>query len=126
MQRSCHVFRVHDGEMRIHLVAELRITTTNFDLFSQIRKRKLSLASQGFCNNSFYKLDLVWYWEMMDELEMMFSGYIMDVLSLYWDSALCICVEGPDIKFKGVLHPLIISPTRVVELFDVTHTAQGL
>lgn len=61
MQRSCHVFRVHDGEMRIHLVAELRITTTNFDLFSQIRKRKLSLASQGFCNNSFYKLDLVWY-----------------------------------------------------------------
>ncbi|XP_030265629.1 aldehyde oxidase 1-like isoform X2 [Sparus aurata] len=33
---------------------------------------------------------------------------------------------GPDIKFKGVLHPLIISPTRVVELFDVTHTAQGV
>ncbi|XP_071320852.1 aldehyde oxidase 6 isoform X2 [Trachinotus anak] len=33
---------------------------------------------------------------------------------------------GPDIKFKGVLHPLIISPTRVKELFEVTHTPQGV
>ncbi|KAM9334422.1 aldehyde oxidase 6 [Symphorus nematophorus] len=33
---------------------------------------------------------------------------------------------GPDIKFKGVLHPLIISPTRVTELFEVTHTQQGV
>ncbi|XP_036946883.1 aldehyde oxidase 6 isoform X1 [Acanthopagrus latus] len=33
---------------------------------------------------------------------------------------------GPDMKFKGVLHPLIISPTRVLELFDVTQTAQGV
>lgn len=36
-----------------------------------------------------------------------------------------LCVEGPDIKFKGVLHPLIISPTRVMELFEVTQTPQG-
>ncbi|XP_045916381.1 aldehyde oxidase 6 isoform X2 [Micropterus dolomieu] len=33
---------------------------------------------------------------------------------------------GPDIKFKGVLHPLIISPTRVKELFEVTQTQQGV
>ncbi|XP_035533549.1 aldehyde oxidase 6 [Morone saxatilis] len=33
---------------------------------------------------------------------------------------------GPDIKFKGVLHPLIISPTRVMELFEVTQTPQGV
>ncbi|XP_034408414.1 aldehyde oxidase 6 isoform X3 [Cyclopterus lumpus] len=33
---------------------------------------------------------------------------------------------GPDMKFKGILHPLIISPTRVVELFEVTQTPQGL
>uniref|UniRef100_UPI0037E97E2D aldehyde oxidase 6 n=1 Tax=Semicossyphus pulcher TaxID=241346 RepID=UPI0037E97E2D len=33
---------------------------------------------------------------------------------------------GPDIKFKGVLHPLIISPTRVKELFEVTHTPKGV
>lgn len=33
---------------------------------------------------------------------------------------------GPDIKFKGVLHPLIISPTRVTELFEVTQTPQGV
>ncbi|XP_047432985.1 aldehyde oxidase 1-like isoform X1 [Mugil cephalus] len=33
---------------------------------------------------------------------------------------------GPDIKFKGVLHPLIISPTRVVELFAVSQTPEGV
>ncbi|XP_028989633.1 aldehyde oxidase 6 isoform X2 [Betta splendens] len=33
---------------------------------------------------------------------------------------------GPDIKFKGVLHPLIISPVRVKELFEVTHTPHGV
>ncbi|XP_058474050.1 aldehyde oxidase 6 isoform X2 [Solea solea] len=33
---------------------------------------------------------------------------------------------GPDMKFKGVLHPLIISPTRVIELFEVTQTPQGV
>ncbi|XP_034072758.1 aldehyde oxidase 1-like isoform X2 [Gymnodraco acuticeps] len=33
---------------------------------------------------------------------------------------------GPDIKFKGTVHPLIISPTRVMELFEVTQTPQGV
>nr|XP_020447838.1 aldehyde oxidase [Monopterus albus] len=33
---------------------------------------------------------------------------------------------GPDIKFKGVLHPLVISPARIVELFEVTQTPQGV
>ncbi|XP_039648487.1 aldehyde oxidase 6 [Perca fluviatilis] len=33
---------------------------------------------------------------------------------------------GPDIKFKGVLHPLIISPTRVLDLFEVTQTPHGV
>ncbi|XP_069019866.1 aldehyde oxidase 6 [Embiotoca jacksoni] len=33
---------------------------------------------------------------------------------------------GPDIKFKGVVHPLIISPTRVTELFEVSQTPQGV
>ncbi|XP_070711719.1 aldehyde oxidase 6 [Pempheris klunzingeri] len=33
---------------------------------------------------------------------------------------------GPDIKFKGVVHPLIISPTRVLELFEVSQTPQGV
>ncbi|XP_028836074.1 aldehyde oxidase 6 isoform X2 [Denticeps clupeoides] len=33
---------------------------------------------------------------------------------------------GPDIKFKGVVHPVIISPTRVPELFEVTRTPQGV
>uniref|UniRef100_A0A3Q3F315 Aldehyde oxidase 6 n=1 Tax=Labrus bergylta TaxID=56723 RepID=A0A3Q3F315_9LABR len=33
---------------------------------------------------------------------------------------------GPDIKFKGVFHPLIISPTRVLELFEVSHTPTGV
>ncbi|GLD63306.1 aldehyde oxidase [Lates japonicus] len=33
---------------------------------------------------------------------------------------------GPDIRFKGVQHPLIISPTRVTELFEVTQTPQGV
>lgn len=28
-------------------------------------------------------------------------------------------------KFKGLLHPLIISPSRVVQLFQVTHTPDG-
>uniref|UniRef100_A0A8D3C8T5 Aldehyde oxidase 6 n=1 Tax=Scophthalmus maximus TaxID=52904 RepID=A0A8D3C8T5_SCOMX len=33
---------------------------------------------------------------------------------------------GPEIKYKGVVHPLIISPTRVTELFEVTQTPQGV
>ncbi|XP_029303135.1 LOW QUALITY PROTEIN: aldehyde oxidase 1-like [Cottoperca gobio] len=33
---------------------------------------------------------------------------------------------GPDIKFKGFLHPLIISPTRVMDLFEVTQTPHGV
>ncbi|KAF7207211.1 transcript variant X3, partial [Nothobranchius furzeri] len=33
---------------------------------------------------------------------------------------------GPDIKFKGVLHPMIISPSRVQELFEVSQTPQGV
>ncbi|XP_059183974.1 aldehyde oxidase 6 isoform X2 [Centropristis striata] len=33
---------------------------------------------------------------------------------------------GPDIKFKGILHPLIISPARVTELFQITQTPQGV
>ncbi|XP_076008116.1 aldehyde oxidase 6 [Genypterus blacodes] len=33
---------------------------------------------------------------------------------------------GPEIKFKGVLYPLIISPTRVLELFEVSVTEQGV
>ncbi|KAM8904972.1 aldehyde oxidase 6 [Spinachia spinachia] len=33
---------------------------------------------------------------------------------------------GPDMKFKGVLHPLVISPTRVTQLFEVTQTPQGV
>uniref|UniRef100_A0AAQ4RDC3 Aldehyde oxidase 6 n=1 Tax=Gasterosteus aculeatus aculeatus TaxID=481459 RepID=A0AAQ4RDC3_GASAC len=33
---------------------------------------------------------------------------------------------GPGMKFKGVLHPLMISPTRVTELFEVTRTPQGV
>ncbi|XP_039998462.1 aldehyde oxidase 6 isoform X2 [Xiphias gladius] len=33
---------------------------------------------------------------------------------------------GPDMKFKGVLHPLLISPTRVMELYEVTQTPQGV
>uniref|UniRef100_A0A3Q3WW16 Uncharacterized protein n=1 Tax=Mola mola TaxID=94237 RepID=A0A3Q3WW16_MOLML len=33
---------------------------------------------------------------------------------------------GPDMTFKGVFHPLIISPTRVLELFRVTQTPDGV
>ncbi|XP_041834664.1 LOW QUALITY PROTEIN: aldehyde oxidase 1-like [Melanotaenia boesemani] len=33
---------------------------------------------------------------------------------------------GPDMKFKGVLHPLIISPSRVPELFEVSLTPRGV
>uniref|UniRef100_A0A3B4H7F7 Aldehyde oxidase 1-like n=1 Tax=Pundamilia nyererei TaxID=303518 RepID=A0A3B4H7F7_9CICH len=33
---------------------------------------------------------------------------------------------GPDMKFKGILHPLIISPTRVKGLFEVSQTPQGV
>ncbi|XP_043934179.1 aldehyde oxidase 1-like [Protopterus annectens] len=33
---------------------------------------------------------------------------------------------GPDMKFKGVFHPVIISPTRVVELHAVTYTENGI
>uniref|UniRef100_A0A3Q2YTQ2 Aldehyde oxidase 1 n=1 Tax=Hippocampus comes TaxID=109280 RepID=A0A3Q2YTQ2_HIPCM len=32
----------------------------------------------------------------------------------------------PDFKFKGVVHPLIISPIRVLELFEVTETTHTL
>nr|XP_020667413.1 aldehyde oxidase [Pogona vitticeps] len=35
------------------------------------------------------------------------------------------CV-GPDMKFKGIFHPLIISPTRVLDLHVVEHTEDGL
>ncbi|XP_054834578.1 aldehyde oxidase-like isoform X2 [Eublepharis macularius] len=35
------------------------------------------------------------------------------------------CV-GPDMKFKGVFHPLIISPTRILDLHVVKHTGKGL
>ncbi|XP_054638746.1 aldehyde oxidase 6 isoform X2 [Dunckerocampus dactyliophorus] len=33
---------------------------------------------------------------------------------------------GPDIKFKGVVHPLVISSIRVLELFEVTETPNGV
>ncbi|KAI1884851.1 hypothetical protein AGOR_G00214090 [Albula goreensis] len=33
---------------------------------------------------------------------------------------------GPDIKFKGILHPVIISPTRVTQLCEVTRTPKGV
>ncbi|XP_036401086.1 aldehyde oxidase 6 [Megalops cyprinoides] len=33
---------------------------------------------------------------------------------------------GPDIKFKGILHPVIISPIRVRELSEVTQTSRGV
>ncbi|KAL2087932.1 hypothetical protein ACEWY4_016760 [Coilia grayii] len=33
---------------------------------------------------------------------------------------------GLDMKFKGVLHPFIISPSRVSDLFEVTHKPQGV
>ncbi|CAL1597686.1 unnamed protein product [Knipowitschia caucasica] len=33
---------------------------------------------------------------------------------------------GPSMKFKGVLHTLMISPIRVQELFEVTHTSEGV
>ncbi|XP_038153453.1 aldehyde oxidase 6 [Cyprinodon tularosa] len=33
---------------------------------------------------------------------------------------------GPDMKFKGVLHPLIISPIRVKELFEVSEGSDGV
>ncbi|KAG9329842.1 hypothetical protein JZ751_028951 [Albula glossodonta] len=33
---------------------------------------------------------------------------------------------GPDIKFKGILHPVIISPTRVTQLCEVTQTPKGV
>ncbi|XP_034035004.1 aldehyde oxidase 6 isoform X3 [Thalassophryne amazonica] len=33
---------------------------------------------------------------------------------------------GPEIKFKGVMHPLIISPSRVLELFEVIDTPCGV
>ncbi|KAG7258328.1 hypothetical protein CRUP_028212 [Coryphaenoides rupestris] len=33
---------------------------------------------------------------------------------------------GLDIKFKGAVHPVIISPSRVPPLFEVTQTPQGL
>ncbi|XP_066474787.1 aldehyde oxidase 1-like [Tiliqua scincoides] len=33
---------------------------------------------------------------------------------------------GPAMKFKGVFHPLIISPTRILDLHVVEHTENGL
>ncbi|NP_001295389.1 aldehyde oxidase 3 [Oryctolagus cuniculus] len=33
---------------------------------------------------------------------------------------------GPDMKFKGVSPPIIISPARILELFIVTNTEEGL
>ncbi|XP_034992742.2 aldehyde oxidase isoform X1 [Zootoca vivipara] len=33
---------------------------------------------------------------------------------------------GPDMKFKGVFHPLIISPTRILDLYVVECTEDGL
>ncbi|KAJ7345476.1 hypothetical protein JRQ81_001426 [Phrynocephalus forsythii] len=33
---------------------------------------------------------------------------------------------GPEMKFKGVFHPLLISPTRVLDLHVVEHTDNGL
>ncbi|XP_024144651.1 aldehyde oxidase 6 [Oryzias melastigma] len=33
---------------------------------------------------------------------------------------------GPDIKFKGVVHPLVISPSRIKELYEVSQTPQGV
>ncbi|KAM9835993.1 aldehyde oxidase 6 [Aulostomus maculatus] len=33
---------------------------------------------------------------------------------------------GPEVKFKGVLHPLAISPARVSQLFEVTQTPEGV
>ncbi|XP_075904659.1 aldehyde oxidase 6 isoform X2 [Nelusetta ayraudi] len=33
---------------------------------------------------------------------------------------------GPDVKFKGVFHPLVISPTRVPELFQFSQTPDGV
>nr|AND62518.1 aldehyde oxidase 1 [Oryzias sinensis] len=33
---------------------------------------------------------------------------------------------GPDIKFKGVVHPLVISPSRIKELYEVSRTSQGV
>lgn len=36
-----------------------------------------------------------------------------------------LCVAGPDVKFKGVFHPLVISPSRVLDLFQVSQTPEG-
>ncbi|XP_066544615.1 aldehyde oxidase 6 isoform X2 [Amia ocellicauda] len=33
---------------------------------------------------------------------------------------------GPEIKFKAILHPVLISPTRVSELYRVTQTTEGI
>nr|DAA64405.1 TPA_inf: aldehyde oxidase beta [Tetraodon nigroviridis] len=33
---------------------------------------------------------------------------------------------GPDVKFKGVFHPLVISPSRVLDLFQVSQTPEGV
>lgn len=33
---------------------------------------------------------------------------------------------GPNIKFKGVVHPLLVSAVRVQELFEVSHTPEGV
>ncbi|TRZ04440.1 hypothetical protein DNTS_025932, partial [Danionella cerebrum] len=33
---------------------------------------------------------------------------------------------GLDMKFKGIFHPIIISPTRVAELFEVTPRSEGV
>ncbi|CAL8407132.1 unnamed protein product [Arctogadus glacialis] len=33
---------------------------------------------------------------------------------------------GPEMRFRGAVHPLVISPSRVAPLFEVTHTPQGV
>uniref|UniRef100_A0A8C5B2B2 Aldehyde oxidase 6 n=1 Tax=Gadus morhua TaxID=8049 RepID=A0A8C5B2B2_GADMO len=33
---------------------------------------------------------------------------------------------GPEMKFRGAVHPLLISPSRVAPLFEVTHAPQGV
>lgn len=34
--------------------------------------------------------------------------------------------SGLDMKFKGIFHPIIISPIRVPELFKVTQRSEGM
>uniref|UniRef100_A0A672I1S5 2Fe-2S ferredoxin-type domain-containing protein n=1 Tax=Salarias fasciatus TaxID=181472 RepID=A0A672I1S5_SALFA len=41
------------------------------------------------------------------------------------ERGLSLVFGSPDMKFKGVRHPLLISPARVRELFQVSETPQG-